>query len=692
MSVFPPYRPFHPMRLKTALMRLVALIGFFMLAVPAFSQPINPEVRIAVRADNQAVFIYHTELSPIGHGFNIYRRIEGEAVFRQLNVDPVRGVASGPELRALLGTLYDDVEVATQQDEDSGVLTRLRSDTKMANLLTFIYPQIAEALGRLFIDTQAPSESPATYRIEFVDALDEPTGQVLEKTVLLLPQKPDAPTQLRAQNQGNKITLFWRFIPPNERVDDKVIRFEAYRIDPTTNQHQLLHDKVILRNNALFEYALTFETPTTGQTEQLYVRAIDISGQASEPSPMLRYDALDLDPPRGVVDVSATRLPNQRVQIRWQISDADDVAGYNLYRASSLMDESAYVRLNSSLLSLNETTFNDTLLYQDASNVYYYRITAVDAAGNEGPLSTAAMALIEDLNPPATPTDLVASARDDGTVALAWRAEQPADFSSFIVLRKPIGPREASMPIRLNPAALTENEYIDGGIAGQGFREGVVYQYQVLSADLAGNFSRAAIAEIKIQDRTAPPPPNGAQAIVDTDSRIALFWNPSPAIDLMSYLVYRRERGSSRLQAFPVSIDQRRYDDESVVPGTQYEYWVTAADSAGNESPSSERVSILMRDSRSPRQVRNVRVTSDTSGVSMSWEPVSAFDLAGYRVYRSDTQTGRYELLHSDLLIDTRWRDDEGREGNWYRVHALDTSGNESPPSRPARAQPMYGN
>ncbi|MFK7844369.1 MAG: hypothetical protein AB8G77_03635, partial [Rhodothermales bacterium] len=400
------------------------LLGISFSASQAQAQPVQPEIRIAVQEDNPVVFIYHTALPPIGHGFNVYRKNTSSDPYVQLNANPVRGVASGPELRALLGTLYDDIELTTGQSSDDGTLTKLRSDFKTSNLLSFIYPKIAESLGRLFIDRTATLDSPATYKIEFVDALDTPTGEVLEQTALLLPQKPDAPAQLRAQNQGNLITLFWRYVPPNENIDDKVIRFEAYRIDPTTNQHQQLHEKVILRNNALFEYSLTFEVPTVGQTEQLYVQSVDITGQASERSTVLRYDAIDHDAPNFVLEVDANPLSNQRVQISWRKSNLEsqnaDLAGFNIYRSSTLNSNVSYQKLNDAPLSLNQSVYNDTLVVNQGSQVYYYRVTAVDASGNEGPLSTAAMALVEDHTAPNAPTDLRAEIDESGAVSVSW--------------------------------------------------------------------------------------------------------------------------------------------------------------------------------------------------------------------------------------------------------------------------------
>ena len=242
--------------------------------------------------------------------------------------------------------------------------------------------------------------------------------------------------------------------------------------------------------------------------------------------------------------------------------------------------------------------------------------------------------------------------------------------------------------MRLNQTNLSEPSFIDSGEAGQGFYEGATYRYAVLSADQSGNFSETIELDIKIPDLTAPASPNGVQSVIENASRVAVFWNPSKSNDVMSYMVYRRESGSSRIKAVPMPSYARRFEDEHVVSGTRYEYWVTAADSAGNESPPSPSFQLTMRDFAPPRSVRNVKLSAKTEGaVALQWEPVSAFDMAGYNVYRSSSLTGEFELVNEELITDNRWQDVTGEPGQCYQIFAIDTSGNESRPSQPACAR-----
>jgi hypothetical protein len=70
------------------------------------------------------------------------------------------------------------------------------------------------------------------------------------------------------------------------------------------------------------------------------------------------------------------------------------------------------------------------------------------------------------------------------------------------------------------------------------------------------------------------------------------------------------------------------------------------------------------------------------NAVDLSWSISPESDVAGYRVYRSESEGARGESL-SDLLASPTYRDAAVQPGHryWYSVTAVDRSGNESVPS-----------
>jgi len=72
--------------------------------------------------------------------------------------------------------------------------------------------------------------------------------------------------------------------------------------------------------------------------------------------------------------------------------------------------------------------------------------------------------------------------------------------------------------------------------------------------------------------------------------------------------------------------------------------------------------------------------------VDLSWSINLETDLAGYRVYRSEQEGARGQLITPDLLPVPAVRDTSVEPGHryWYTVTAVDRAGNESAPSRAA--------
>jgi fibronectin type 3 domain-containing protein len=69
--------------------------------------------------------------------------------------------------------------------------------------------------------------------------------------------------------------------------------------------------------------------------------------------------------------------------------------------------------------------------------------------------------------------------------------------------------------------------------------------------------------------------------------------------------------------------------------------------------------------------------------VDLSWSINSEPDVAGYRVYRSESEGVRGEPLSADLSPSPAYRDATAQSGHryWYSVTAIDRAGNESVPS-----------
>jgi len=656
---------------------MIILIGVADLS----AQNYDNQMRIAVEA--QDVYVYHTRQLRIGYGFNIYRKSGNSANFEQLNEQPVRGVQNPSALPGNLGTVYPQIKNRMDATSPAEVFFTLRGNPVTGRFYTFLFPEVAKAMGRLYIDRSAPIGRQVTYKIEFVDDIGQPTGESIQQTFNLNKHPMNPPTNLEAENTGRDITLHWEYptIPSNS--DDKIIQFHIYRMNTQNRQGEQVNQKIIIRNNSTDEYSYQFTAQRVGVTNRYFVVAVDIAGKETPPSNILRYKIEDNIPPGRVGGVEAI-VREGTVELTWRTSPELDLAGYNVYRSTRM--GTPFKKLNSKLIDGLETVFVDSTIASGKN--YLYQVSAVDSAGNEGKKSVAAVIRAQDNTPPPPVDTVYATYQKNGTVSLRWEVMKEApDFKSYVVQRSRYIDGKAHAFSRIDPGNYHKTTLVDSGIVDKGFVEGAFYKFRVQVADSARNFSDPVSTIIQIPDRTPPEPPTNIVAINQDGIRVNLSWDASRSGDVVEYMVYRQPGDSAQtiLQKEPVT--NRRIRDEKVKKGQIYIYSVTAIDSAGNESAESKQDTVLVRDFTPPRSVRNLQIRPGENRSELHWEPVPAYDLSGYRVYRSKLPTGIYKEVTDSVITQTQWPLWTSADKYWYYVRAVDISGNKSVPSKPVQNQ-----
>jgi hypothetical protein len=139
-----------------------------------------------------------------------------------------------------------------------------------------------------------------------------------------------------------------------------------------------------------------------------------------------------------------------------------------------------------------------------------------------------------------------------------------------------------------------------------------------------------------------------------------------------------------------------RYDDAGFDYGKTYAYVVRSVvreEGVTRESGDSQPAIVTPKDVFPPAPPRDVVAAvlpgarAGASVVDLSWSLNIETDLAGYRVYRSESEEARGQLLTTELLPTPAYRDTAAESGRryWYTVTAVDRAGNESE-SRPRLA------
>lgn len=632
--------------------------------------------RIAVSDGN--VYLYLLESPRTDFAYNFYRKDPGDSDFKQINEDPVRGVAYGDQLKVVLGNQYDQIRRLAEVTSEGAMLNLARGNSTEAIWLSMTYPELAQAVNKLYIDETAPEGEQVEYLIEFLNQRDEPTGESYQKQVVVEDHVLGNTEILNVTNEGKSVTVEWDYTPVMD--DDVAFRFNVFTNQPSEDNYQRVNRGIILRNLQQDTFSYTFNTESIESEIEIRVGSVSITSAPGPLSESVTYLVQDNVAP-SVVQGVRTSLMQDSVQVQWRVSRELDAAGYYVYRGTE--SDGEFERLNQELIPINQPFYFDRNLTQ--GSLYLYRITAVDESGNESEFSTAVTRIVPDNTAPSAPLNLTADLNNDGNqILLNWStSELPDDFRNFVVFRRVVEGRSPSSNYsQIAPPNLRENSFTD---TGSDYEEGALYRFGVLAADSSRNFSDTTFVDVRIPNVTPPDPPNVVSAQNRDGVRVNIVWGGSLSRDVGSYNLYRKIDNREYELTEELESDLRSFRDEEIEIGKTYTYAISAVDTSGNESDLIESESVLVKRSNPPRRVRNVRAVQTSDGVQVRWEPVASEHLAGYKVYVADRSTGNFEPIHENLISETSLTADTGTESIWFRVTALDITGNESRPSEPVR-------
>ena len=657
------------------MLRLLTLT--VVLAAAPAAQTVEPVLRVLTREDGRT-FVYHT-LPLAGTGGVVLTR-EGPSGTDTLTAEPLAPAASAGAFYAVAPRSADLLMTASEAPSREVAFLQVRASPLANVLLSYQDPDVARGLGRLVVDSGAPAGQTVTYRAVAVDDLGRPTGAAAERTVTLDPRRPAPPTLGALDHEGQTVTVRWTYPEngtPERGEDDGVVRFQLVRLGAGVPV-PIETPRPITRTDNETDYSAIVRLGSAADTLAVAVVAVDAMGQESAPSASERYNPLAEEPPPPLDGVAADEDGEGGVEVTWPVSTTADAVGYHVLRAPRVAGP--YERVSGEPLGLLQTVFVD----RPAPGAYFYAVAVVDASGNVGRRSGGAAATVPDRTPPPPPTNLAADATAGGEVALSWTPPSVGDFAGVLVLRRRVaadgGPYrggQADLQLTLDPIRAVR--YLDDGTPGE-LQEGAFYRFGVVARDTASLSSDTASVVLQIPDATPPPAPAALTAEVDDDARrTVLLWQPSLAADVGGYRLYRD--GATLAATGPGGL---RHVDTTAAEGVRYTYAVAAVDTLGNEGPRSEPVAFARADPDPPRVVYNVRARFDGAGVRVTWPALAEDDLAGYRVEAADIPTGRFEPV-TDLTSATEYRSPSGAE-RWYRIVAVDTSGNEGRPSEAVRA------
>ena len=251
----------------------------------------------------------------------------------------------------------------------------------------------------------------------------------------------------------------------------------------------------------------------------------------------------------------------------------------------------------------------DSLTYMDELSLrepvrLRYAVRYVNA--NEQRASFSNFLLIEPASSVSQPPVLATEPEvSQSTIVLRWQVpvanvdgSTPANLLGYNIYRAARAQNEpAQTP--LNNAPMTGDKFTDQTF---NFAEEYVYVVRAVSLGTGGtpveslNSNAVLVKPLDTFPPSAPATPRAAASL--TPLRISVFFAANPERDVVGYYVFRSEDPSlpkERWTKLNQSLLERNtYQDDNVLRGTKYFYYVTAVDQAGNVSNPSEVTSDIV--------------------------------------------------------------------------------------------------
>jgi hypothetical protein len=334
-----------------------------------------------------------------------------------------------------------------------------------------------------------------------------------------------------------------------------------------------------LGSNAAAEYVLA--TVDDGQTSgQTVLTITEPSGAAAGGYLVLDFTMPDgstwqtgqIDSALDNVDECFSNAPTSSPFSSESSSSAAGVTTITLGGAieDAYMDDSQvdYGIVWTTLPACSDPVLNDSGLTPDT--VYYYRVSAANAAGGSG-YST----MIQAATLPVAPTNLTVTAISSTQVSLSWQ-DNSGGQDGFSVEQMIDGQWQSIDTVAAGTTSDT--------VTGLSFEPSSSYSFCVEALSETSGASSLPAGAATMTTAACPAAPSGLTATVVSAGDTELTWTAGSA-NTSGYEIYRSTDDSTWVPLVVVGAGATQYNDTTTSETSQYYYQIVAANSAGASLP-----------------------------------------------------------------------------------------------------------
>jgi len=422
----------------------------------------------------------------------------------------------------------------------------------------------------LFLVMNDRTTSPRTVYEYYIEPLDRlaNAGKPSSTVVVSGFSRNDIPVIRRFDvskgSEDHAIRLFWKFINRDLVRSISIYRSEIYDSAYTKIAEVPPADSVFIDH-------------VPGAMENYYYYLV-LQGimNKSYPSARVGGHAVNLSPPAPPAQVAAVPVDGG-VKIFWK-HENPVVTGYYIYRDQGYNDS---LRQASGLIpaSMELMSYIDSSSSLDGNHVYHYAVAAVNDGYQLSDLSAVVAARPGKTTGVISPSNLHGGYIDEH-VMLVWDDMNPQDeyLAGYHVYRKT--PTTSFERIDKDLILFNTNTFSDTTVT-----PGTEYDYAVASLDESGSESPLSSSlNVKVPGHPDRPEPVFNLRLIRGSGAIILTWPPESADSTSTIRIFRYEPGGQPAQIGEVGGDSFSYQDQTVVKGRLYFYFLLVADQKGNLS------------------------------------------------------------------------------------------------------------
>ncbi|GMQ57594.1 hypothetical protein AN1V17_19890 [Vallitalea sediminicola] len=505
------------------------------------------------------------------------------------------------------------------------------------------YTTIADNITETtYIDNNVTSETTYYYVVSAVNNGLANDSKEVSATAKTTQTVPIAPTNVSAKSGNQTVELNWNDV---EGAENYIIK----RSTTSGSGYTVIADNV---TGTIY----TDTEVTNGSTYYYVVVAINEAGESGNSEEVTATPKESTKLPTVPINVTTT-AGNQTVELSWNgVPDADS---YVVKRSTTSGSEYTVIADN-----ITETTYVDKELTNGTT--YYYIVTAKNKVGESG--NSQEISATPNLLPPTTPTNIQSIGKDQ-TVNLSWDNVLGAD--SYIIKRSTTQDGTYSTIA----SDITSTTYEDTGLTNR-----TTYYYMVLAKNEAGESANSSkISAIPLNE---PPASPTGLTVKNSDKSVNLTWSNTNGA--FTYKVKRATTSGGPYTLVANNITGTTYTDNGLTNGTRYYYVVSAVNTKG-ESTNSTEVTALP-DITKPNSPTGINVSTADKRITLTWNKIANADI--YIVKKATTSGGPYTIVSNNLTKTTYTELGLNNGTSYYYIIIAKNEKGESEPSIEIEAVP----